>query len=217
MENFEVSNFTNHSEQQLLDRVEDLEIQGEEFLDQIEKLEGIRSALEEKVSAYRCRLKEVTKQMEDIRASSLRKIVVYHNKDNLERRRFILKKRSHIELRQESCISSKKIGESNNLQEKYQQLLEQYMNERDRNEQLFAYLFQEKGNYELDLFMKKDAADTLLEAATVSSQLIQRAEEQSRVIGSDLKDQLNNLLKQESHLPQEIVNNVKYGLRCLEN
>lgn len=94
MGNFDVFSVTDNSKEQLLDKVDDLEIQNKELLEQIEKLEGIRGALEEKVSAYRCRLKEVTKKLEDHPIFLSRDIVVYHNKDNLERRRFVLHRKS---------------------------------------------------------------------------------------------------------------------------
>lgn len=205
------------SKDQLLATVEDLEIQNEEQLEQIEKLEGIRGALEEKVSAYRYRLKELTTKIEDIRVSSSREIVVYHNKDNLERRRFVLQKRLCNRSARESLDSSKSTMHFDDLQDKYERLLEQYMYERDQNEKLFDYLFQKEDEAVLELFVKADAADTLLEATTVSRKIIQRAEEQARSIGANLEEQLNSVLKQKSHLPSEMIDEVKFGLRCLEN
>jgi hypothetical protein len=205
------------SKDQLLATVEDLEIQNEEQLEQIEKLEGIRGALEEKVSAYRYRLKELTTKIEDIRVSSSREIVVYHNKDNLERRRFVLQKRLCNRSARESLDSSKSTMHFDDLQDKYERLLEQYMYECDQNEKLFDYLFQKEDEAVLELFVKADAADTLLEATTVSRKIIQRAEEQARSIGANLEEQLNSILKQKSHLSSEMIDEVKFGLRCLEN
>lgn len=49
----------------VLSKVQLLEDRNEELLNQVKKLEGIRGALEEKVSAYRYRLKEITKQLEE--------------------------------------------------------------------------------------------------------------------------------------------------------
>lgn len=216
MKNFDGSNLNDNCKEQLLEKVEDLEIQSEELLNQVEKLEGIRGALEEKVSAYRFRLKEVTKQLEDISVSSSRDIVVYHNKDNLERRRFILGKRMNDQQVSECSSSSEKAAEMNDLQDKYERLLEQYMYERDKNEQLFNYLFQKENDAALELFVKADAADTLLDATTVSRKIIQRAEDQAKHIGSNLREQLNRVLKQENNLPQELINDLKYGIRCLE-
>ena len=213
MENLEID----ASKDQLLATVEDLEIQNEEQLEQIEKLEGIRGALEEKVSAYRYRLKELTTKIEDIRVSSSREIVVYHNKDNLERRRFVLQKRLCNQPARESLDASKSIMNFDDLQDKYERLLEQYMYERDQNEKLFDYLFQKEDEAVLELFVKADAADTLLEATTVSRKIIQRAEEQARSIGANLEEQLNSVLKQKSHLSSEMIDEVKFGLRCLEN
>lgn len=213
MENLEID----ASKDQLLATVEDLEIQNEEQLEQIEKLEGIRGALEEKVSAYRYRLKELTTKIEDIRVSSSREIVVYHNKDNLERRRFVLQKRLCNQPARESSDSSKSTMHFDDLQDKYERLLEQYMYERDQNEKLFDYLFQKEDEAVLELFVKADAADTLLEATTVSRKIIQRAEEQARSIGANLEEQLNSVLKQKSHLSSEMIDEVKFGLRCLEN
>ena len=213
MENLEID----ASKDQLLATVEDLEIQNEEQLEQIEKLEGIRGALEEKVSAYRYRLKELTTKIEDIRVSSSREIVVYHNKDNLERRRFVLQKRLCNRSARESLDSSKSTMHFDDLQDKYERLLEQYMYECDQNEKLFDYLFQKEDEAVLELFVKADAADTLLEATTVSRKIIQRAEEQARSIGANLEEQLNSILKQKSHLSSEMIDEVKFGLRCLEN
>ena len=214
MENFDGSNLNDNCREQLLEKVEILEVQSEALLNQVEKLEGIRGALEEKVSAYRFRLKEVTKKLEDIDVSSSRDIVVYHNKDNLERRRFILG--SRVNYQQECSNDSEKAAEINYLQDKYERLLDQYMHERDKNEQLFNYLFQKEENVALDLFVKADAADTLLDATTLSRKIIQRAEDQAKHIGSNLKEQLNRVLKQENDLPQVLINDLKYGIRCLE-
>ncbi|MBU5361017.1 hypothetical protein KQI58_07990 [Enterococcus raffinosus] len=214
MENFDVFNVTDNSKEQLLEKIEDLEIQSEELLDQIEKLEGIRGALEEKVSAYRYRLKEVTKKLEDNHILLSRDIVVYHNKDNLERRRFVLQRRTEGK----QCLgSSKKTEEINDLQNKYERLLEQYMYERDRNEKLFEYLFQKENDAALELFVETDAADTLLDAAKTSRKIIQQAEEQARYIESNLKERLNSVLKHKRNMPQEVINQVKEGIRCLEN
>lgn len=214
MENFDVFNVTDNSKEQLLEKIEDLEIQSEELLNQIEKLEGIRGALEEKVSAYRYRLKEVTKKLEDNHILLSRDIVVYHNKDNLERRRFVLQRRTEVK----QCLgSSKKTEEINDLQNKYERLLEQYMYERDRNEKLFEYLFQKENDAALELFVETDAADTLLDAAKTSRKIIQQAEEQARYIESNLKERLNSVLKHKRNMPQEVINQVKEGIRCLEN
>lgn len=214
MENFDVLNVTDNSKEQLLEKIEDLEIQSEELLDQIEKLEGIRGALEEKVSAYRYRLKEVTKKLEDNHILLSRDIVVYHNKDNLERRRFVLQRRTDVK----QCLGfSEKTEEINDLQNKYERLLEQYMYERDRNEKLFEYLFQKENDAALELFVETDAADTLLDAAKTSRKIIQQAEEQARYIESNLKERLNSVLKYKRNMPQEVINQVKEGIRCLEN
>ena len=183
-------------------------------MDQIEKLEGIRGALEEKVSAYRYRLKEVTKKLEDNHILLSRDIVVYHNKDNLERRRFVLQRRTDVK----QCLDfSEKTEEINDLQNKYERLLEQYMYERDRNEKLFEYLFQKENDAALELFVETDAADTLLDAAKTSRKIIQQAEEQARYIESNLKERLNSVLKHKRNMPQEVINQVKEGIRCLEN
>lgn len=214
MENFDGSNLIDNGREQLLEKVEDLEVQNEELLSQVEKLEGIRGALEEKVSAYRFRLKEVTEKLEDIHVSSSREIVVYHNKDNLERRRFILGGRANYSWKCES--NSEKKAEINQLQDKYERLLELYMLERDQNEQLFQHLFQKEGDAVLELFVKADAADTLLDATTLSRKIIQRAEDQAKHIGSNLREQLNRVLKQEDSLPQELINDLNYGIRCLD-
>ena len=217
MGNFDVFSVTDNSKEQLLDKVDDLEIQNKELLEQIEKLEGIRGALEEKVSAYRCRLKEVTKKLEDHPIFLSRDIVVYHNKDNLERRRFVLQRKSKRQQASECGDSSRKMMEINDLQEKYERLLEQYMFECDRNEQLFDYLFHQENDATLELFVKADAADTLLAAATTSCKIIQQAEEQAKYIESSLMERLNSVLKQKSNIPQEIIDDVKESLRCLEN
>ncbi|MBU5584791.1 hypothetical protein KQJ29_35265, partial [Enterococcus sp. S181_ASV_20] len=74
----------------------------------------------------------------------------------------------------------RKTMEINDLQEKYERLLEQYMFECDRNEQLFDYLFHQENDATLELFVKADAADTLLAAATISRKIIQQAEEQAK-------------------------------------
>jgi vacuolar-type H+-ATPase subunit I/STV1 len=207
MGNFDVFSVTDNSKEQLLDKVDDLEIQNKELLEQIEKLEGIRGALEEKVSAYRCRLKEVTKKLEDHPIFLSRDIVVYHNKDNLAKRQ-----------QASACgDSSRKTMEINDLQEKYEHLLEQYMFECDRSEQLFDYLFHQENDATLELFVKADAADTLLAAATTSRKIIQQAEEQAKYIESSLMERLNSVLKQKNNIPQEIIDDVKESLRCLEN
>ncbi|MEQ7031253.1 hypothetical protein ABQE16_13790 [Enterococcus avium] len=217
MGNFDVFSVTDNSKEQLLDRVDDLEIQNKELLEQIEKLEGIRGALEEKVSAYRCRLKEVTRKLEDHPIFLSRDIVVYHNKDNLERRRFVLQRKSKRQQASACGDSSRKTMEINDLQEKYECLLEQYMFECDRNEQLFDYLFHQENDATLELFVKADAADTLLAAATISRKIIQQAEEQAKYIESSLMERLNSVLKQKNNIPQEIIDDVKESLRCLEN
>ncbi|MFQ7236988.1 MAG: hypothetical protein ACLRPU_19100, partial [Enterococcus hulanensis] len=69
-----------------------------------------------------------------------------------------------------------------------------YMYEREKNEQLFNYLFQKDENAALELFVKADAADTLLEATALSRRIIQQAEERARHIGTDLKEQLRGVL-----------------------
>ena len=194
MENFDVSKLTDNTEVQLLDKVDVLKEQNGELLDQIDKLEGIRGALEEKVSAYRYRLKEVTRQLEDIDATAPYEEAVYHNKDNLERRRFILR-RNLVQQDTKECSAAIEDAEKDDaLQEKYERLLEQYMYEREKNEQLFNYLFQQDENAALELFVKADAADTLLEATTLSRRIIQQAEERARHIGTDLKEQLREVL-----------------------
>jgi len=218
LKSVDISTLNDNTEGQLLSKVDLLENQNEELLNQVDKLEGIRGALEEKVSAYRHRLKEVTKTIEDANLSSLKDEdeVVYHNRDNLERRRFIIRRKI---IQQQTVDCSSAFGEmaaTNELQEKYERLLEQYMYEHNKNEQLFKYLFQEEDAAVLELFVKEDAADTLLEATTLSRRIIQQAEEQARHIGSDLKEQLLGVLMFESSLPQEIITDLKHGLRCLE-
>lgn len=194
MENFDVSKLTDNTEVQLLDKVDVLKEQNGELLNQIDKLEGIRGALEEKVSAYRYRLKEVTRQLEDIDATAPYEEAVYHNKDNLERRRFILR-RKLVQQDTKECSAAIEDAEKNDeLPEKYERLLEQYMYEREKNEQLFNYLFQKDENAALELFVKADAADTLLEATALSRRIIQQAEERARHIGTDLKEQLRGVL-----------------------
>ncbi|WP_242550720.1 hypothetical protein [Enterococcus hulanensis] len=194
MENFDVSKLTDNTEVQLLDKVDVLKEQNGELLNQIDKLEGIRGALEEKVSAYRYRLKEVTRQLEDIDATAPYEEAVYHNKDNLERRRFILR-RNLVQQDAKECSAAVEDAEKNDeLPEKYERLLEQYMYEREKNEQLFNYLFQKDENAALELFVKADAADTLLEATALSRRIIQQAEERARHIGTDLKEQLRGVL-----------------------
>lgn len=194
MENFDVSKLTDNTEVQLLDKVDVLKEQNGELLNQIDKLEGIRGALEEKVSAYRYRLKEVTRQLEDIDATAPYEEAVYHNKDNLERRRFILR-RNLVQQDTKECSAAVEDAEKNDeLPEKYERLLEQYMYEREKNEQLFNYLFQKDENAALELFVKADAADTLLEATALSRRIIQQAEERARHIGTDLKEQLRGVL-----------------------
>lgn len=194
MENFDVSKLTDNTEVQLLDKVDVLKEQNGELLNQIDKLEGIRGALEEKVSAYRYRLKEVTRQLEDIDATAPYEEAVYHNKDNLERRRFILR-RNLVQQDTKECSAAVEDAEKNDeLPEKYERLLEQYMYEREKNEQLFNYLFQQDENAALELFVKADAADTLLEATALSRRIIQQAEERARHIGTDLKEQLRGVL-----------------------
>ncbi|MDT2659457.1 hypothetical protein P7E02_06235 [Enterococcus hulanensis] len=193
MENFDVSKLTDNTEVQLLDKVDVLKEQNGELLNQIDKLEGIRGALEEKVSAYRYRLKEVTRQLEDIDATAPYEEAVYHNKDNLERRRFILR-RNLVQQDTKECSAAVEDAEKNDeLPEKYERLLEQYMYEREKNEQLFNYLFQKDENAALELFVKADAADTLLEATALSRRIIQQAEERARHIGTDLKEQLRGV------------------------
>lgn len=194
MENFDVSKLTDNTEVQLLDKVDVLKEQNGELLNQIDKLEGIRGALEEKVSAYRYRLKEVTRQLEDIDATAPYEEAVYHNKDNLERRRFILR-RNLVQQDTKECSAAVEDAEKNDeLPEKYERLLEQYMYEREKNEQLFNYLFQQDENAALELFVKADAADTLLEATALSRRIIQQAEERARHIETDLKEQLRGVL-----------------------
>lgn len=92
MKNFDVSKLNDNTEVQLSVKVDVLEKQNSELLNQVDKLEGIRGALEEKVSAYRYRLKEVTRQLDNVEAVFPREKVIFHNKDNLERRRFIIRK-----------------------------------------------------------------------------------------------------------------------------
>lgn len=194
MENFDVSKLTDNTEVQLLDKVNVLKEQNGELLNQIDKLEGIRGALEEKVSAYRYRLKEVTRQLEDIDATAPYEEAVYHNKDNLERRRFILR-RNLVQQDTKECSAAFEEAEKDDvLQEKYERLLEQYMYEREKNEQLFNYLFQQDENAALELFVKADAADTLLEATALSRRIIQQAEKRARHIGTELKEQLREVL-----------------------
>lgn len=216
LKNRNVSNLNDNTDEQLLDKVEVLENQNEELLDRVEKLEGIRGALEEKVSAYRYNLKELTKKLDDVDIPIKKEVVVYHNKDNLERRRFILQGRNLHEQAAVCHDSSDEVAEITNLQEKYERLLEQYMYEHDRNDQLFSYLFQEEENAALDLFVKVDVADTLLEATTLSRRIIQQAEDQAQHIGSDLKEQLRGVLRRENHLPHEVVKDLKNGIRCLD-
>lgn len=165
-----------------------LENRNEELLNQVEKLEGIRGALEEKVSAYRYRLKELTKQLEERCLSSTQDEVVYHNKDSLERRRFIIRRNTNQQSTIKCSDASMKESEAKQLQEKYEQLLKQYMYERERNEALFDYLFQKEENAGLELFVKTEAADTLLEATRLSRKIIQQAEYQARNIESNINE-----------------------------
>lgn len=166
---------------QLVETVEFLENQNEQLLDQVERLEGIRGALEEKVSAYRDRLKELTVQLEEFHVSSTEKEVVYYNKDNLERRRFVLQRRPSTE-----CLASEEQAEIDYLEEKYARLLEHYMYEREKNERLTKGVSKKDEGTVLELFTKAEAADTLLKAATVSRKMIQRAEEHARQIESNV-------------------------------
>ena len=216
MENFDVSKLTDNTAGQLLEEMDVLEKQNSELLNQVDKLEGIRGALEEKVSAYRGRLKEVTRQLEEIDAASLNEEAVYHNKDNLERRRFFIR-RSLVQQETKECPAAfEEADKKDDLQEKYERLLEQYMYEHDKNEQLFNYLFHKEDRAALELFVKADAADTLLEATVLSRRIIQQAEEQAQHIGTDLKDQLLKLLKLENSLPQQVIKDLKHGIHCLE-
>jgi vacuolar-type H+-ATPase subunit E/Vma4 len=57
----------------------------------------------------------------------------------------------------------------------------------------------------------------LLAAATTSRKIIQQAEEQAKYIESSLMERLNSVLKQKNNIPQEIIDDVKESLRCLEN
>jgi hypothetical protein len=168
----------------ILSKVQLLEDRNDELLNQVKKLEGIRGALEEKVSAYRYRLKEITKQLEETQLPPTQDEVVYHNKDNLDRRRFILRGRlfqKGIEKRSKGYKGDQNVKE---LQEKYDRLLEQYMYEHDKSEALFDYLFQKEGNFDLELFARADAADTLLEATRLSRTIIQQAENHVQSIKS---------------------------------
>ena len=97
-------------------------------------------------------------------------------------------------------ILLRKTMKINDLQEKYERLLEQYMFECDRNEQLFDYLFHQENDATLELFVKADAADTLLAAATTSRKIIQQAEEQAKYIESSLMERLNSVLKQKNNI-----------------
>ena len=216
MKNFDVSKLNDNTEVQLSVKVDVLEKQNSELLNQVDKLEGIRGALEEKVSAYRYRLKEVTRQLDNVEAVFPREKVIFHNKDNLERRRFIIRKEMVQQETKKCTAAAEKKVESDELQEKYDRLLEQYMYEHDKNEQLFNYLFQKEENAALELFVKADAADTLLEATALSRRIIQQAEDQARHIETDLKEQLQGILKFEHNLPQQVVKDLRYGLNCLE-
>jgi phage shock protein A len=166
---------------QLVETVEFLENQNEQLLDQVGRLEGIRGALEEKVSAYRDRLKELTVRLEEFHVSSTEKEVVYYNKDNLERRRFVLQRRPSTE-----CLASEEQAEIDYLEEKYARLLEHYMYEREKNERLTKGVSKNNESTVLEFFTKAEAADTLLKAATVSRKMIQRAEEHARQIESNV-------------------------------
>lgn len=181
LRNFYSSNSRMATKSQLVETVEFLENQNEQLLDQVERLEGIRGALEEKVSAYRDRLKELTVQLEEFHVSSTEKEVVYYNKDNLERRRFVLQRRPSTE-----CLASEEQAEIDYLEEKYARLLEHYMYEREKNERLTKGVSKKDEGTVLELFTKAEAADTLLKAATVSRKMIQRAEEHARQIESNV-------------------------------
>lgn len=181
LRNFYSSNSRMATKSQLVETVEFLENQNEQLLDQVERLEGIRGALEEKVSAYRDRLKELTVRLEEFQVSSTEKEVVYYNKDNLERRRFVLQRRPSTE-----CLASEEQAAIDYLEEKYARLLEHYMYEREKNERLTKGVSKNNEGTVLELFTMAEAADTLLKAATVSRKMIQRAEEQARQIDSNV-------------------------------
>ncbi|OTO71663.1 hypothetical protein A5865_002326 [Enterococcus sp. 12E11_DIV0728] len=181
LRNFYSSNSRMATKSQLVETVEFLENQNEQLLDQVERLEGIRGALEEKVSAYRDRLKELTVRLEEFHVSSTEKEVVYYNKDNLERRRFVLQRRPSTER-----LASEEQAEIDHLEEKYARLLEHYMYEREKNERLTKGVSKKDEGIVLELFTKAEAADALLKAATVSRKMIQRAEEHARQIESNV-------------------------------
>lgn len=215
LENFNAPSLNDNTGEQWLKKVEVLEQQKEELLDQVGKLEGIRGALEEKVSAYRYQLKDVTKQLEEVSVSSTKDNVVYHNKDNVERRRFVLQKQGLYRRINNNAPSAKPV-KSNDLQERYDQLLEQYTSEREKNEQLSSCMLQNDKNSAQDLFTKVEAADTLLSAAALSRSIIQKAEEQAQHIERDLKEQVLSVLRCEKSLPQEVIRDLRNSIRCLE-
>lgn len=185
LDKLNISNACKDTKKQLLEKVTLLTDQNECLLDRVDRLEGIRGALEEKVSAYRHYLKEVTKQLDEARLSSWDDKVVYHNKDNLERRRFSLNKSQSVYKHPLSCDEVEEVVE---WKEKYDCLLEQYMYEQGKNEQLFNFLLQTKkykGIAELELLVHADAAATLLEATKLSRQLIQQAQDKAQNIQAD--------------------------------
>lgn len=206
MKDLNISKLKEQSIQQLNGKVESLEIENEQLTGEVERLAGIRGALEERVSAYRNHCKALTRQLEAMNERVLMDKVVYHNKDGLERRSFILKQ-------PKTFICS---TEQDSLQEKYDQLLEQYMYLQERNEELFNYVFLKEERAALELFICEDAADTLLEATTLSRRIIQSAEEKAQTIGLNLKNQLMEAVEVKKDLPREVVNEIKNGIRSLE-
>lgn len=172
--------------EQLVKKIEELEDRNAELTEEVDQLSGIREALEEKVSAYRYRLKELTNQLESIDISPFSHQEPYHNRDELERRRLILQ-RPRSPVTGTDSINAEANKEESHIEEKYERLLEQYMCERERNEQLFDYLFSKEKNARLDLFVMEDAADTLLEATTLSRKIIEQAEMKVRMLETNMK------------------------------
>lgn len=166
---------------QLMEKIEKLEDKNTFLAQEVDRLDGIRGALEEKVSAYRFRLKELIRQLESVDISPLNNQKVYHNRDELERRRFVIRRPNPVV----DCQKVNGAGAENAANEKYDRLLEQYMHERERNEQLFDYLFSKEKKATLDLFIREDAADTLLEATTLSRVIIEQAELKARKLEAD--------------------------------
>lgn len=206
MGDWNISKLKEQSIQQLNEKVESLEIENEQLTEEVERLTGISSALEEQTSAYRSHCKGLTSQLEAMNERVLIAKVVYHSKDSLKRRSLILKQ-------PQAFVDN---TEQDSLQEKYDQLLEQYMYLQERNEELFHCLFSKEEQAALELFIREDAADKLLEATTLSRRIIQSAEEKARIIGLNLKNQLMEIIEGKNELPREVIDEIKKGIRSLE-